>query len=68
MAASISSVTTMGFSNGSFSGSIALVVTLGYGAGGAVAVQPNDGWIAESRFRVMIAESRDRVWVAKAKQ
>jgi hypothetical protein len=36
MAASISSVTTMGYGNGTFNGSIALVVTLGYGIGAAV--------------------------------
>jgi len=41
MPASISSVTTMGFSNGTFSGSIALVVTLGYGIGAAVVESVN---------------------------
>jgi hypothetical protein len=67
MAASISSVTTMGYSNGTFNGSIALVVTLGYGIGAAATVTVNDGWITESRSRVMVPESRDRVWIAKGK-
>jgi hypothetical protein len=40
-----------------------------YGADGAAAptVTVNDGWIAESRSRVMIPESRERVWIAKGK-
>lgn len=39
MAASISSVTTRGFSlSGGFAGSAALIVTLGYGVGAAVEV------------------------------
>jgi len=67
MAASVSSVTTMGYGNGTFAGSIALVVTLGYGVGAAVVVQPSDGWIAKSQSRVLIAETQPRVWIAREK-
>ena len=67
MAASISSVTTMGYSNGTFSGSIALVVTLGYGIGAAVLVQPVDGAIAQTNSRVAITETQNRVWIVSAK-
>ena len=39
-------------------------------------VAPNDGWIAETRFRasmsesrsrISVAESRDRIWIARGK-
>ena len=65
MPASISSVTTMGFSNGTFNGSIALVVTLGYGIGAAaVAPPPQDGWVATAMGRVVPASQFNRVVVA----
>lgn len=48
MAASISSVTTRGFGNGTFVGDINLVVTLGYGIGSGVATITaiTTGWTA----------------------
>lgn len=65
MAASLSSVTLAGYGNGTFNGSVALVVTMGYGIGAAAVVQPNDGWIAKTRQRLLVAKQRERVWIAK---
>ena len=67
MAASVSSVTTMGYGNGTFAGSIALVVTLGYGIGAAAVIQPNDGWIAGTRSRLLVSDSRDRIAVSQTR-
>ena len=58
MPASISSVTTMGFSNGTFNGSVALVVTLGYGIGEAAAVIPT---FSITRRGVLIGQSNERL-------
>jgi len=65
MAASISSVTTMAFSNGTFDGSIALVVTFGYGIGaGAAAASPMTGWRSCLQSRSLVSKS-DRAVVAE---
>lgn len=65
MAASLSSVTLAGYGNGTFNGSIPLVVTLGYGIGAAAVVQPSAGWIAERRTRLMQTERRERLLAAE---
>ena len=54
MAASISSVTTMGFGNGTFAGTIGLVVTLGYGIGAVVSTQTS-ALRADSKLEATIA-------------
>lgn len=65
MAASVSSVTLMGYGNGTFAGSVNLLPTLGYGIGAAVTVQPVDGWIATRRLRHWIAATKTRLWIAR---
>lgn len=65
MAASVSSVTLMGYGNGTFAGSVNLLPTLGYGIGAAVVVQPVDGWTAKTRLRHWIASTRTRLWIAR---
>ena len=64
MPASISSVTLMGFGNGTFSGSVNLLPTLGYGIGVAAAPILSGGLVAAHHNRVLIAEHHTRVLIA----
>lgn len=68
MAASISSVTTMGFGNGTFSGTMSLVVTMGYGIGEAAAGVVAGVVVSEFRSRTAQAEFRSRTIVAERSQ
>jgi hypothetical protein len=61
---SIASVATRGYGTW---GSVNLVVTLGYGIGAAVLVQPVDGAITQTHSRVAITETQNRVWIVSAK-
>ena len=61
---SISSVVTRGYGTWS---TVNKLPTKGYSIGAAVIVQPNDGWISETRIRLFVPQDRERLWITKEK-
>lgn len=65
MPASTSSVTLLGFGNGTFSGSVNLLPTLGFGLGAAPTTLPwSGGLVADHHTRVLIADHHTRVLIS----